>query len=409
METWRKNLYILVFCQFLVMAGMSLIMPFLPLYIQDLGIRERDEVTFWAGIVFGANFFTAFLFSPFWGSLADRYGRKIMILRSGFGMAIIVGLTGFATNVYHLLLLRLLNGVISGFIPASIALVATNTPKEHNGYALGLLQSGAVAGSIMGPFFGGLLAEWIGFRGIFFITGTAILLATLLVWLGVRETFMPAQQEKGSHLWRDFRKIYKREPLPTLFGVGFFIQFSLLNSLPLLPVFVQELQTSGEYIAFFSGLVTAVTGLANMLASPKLGKLGDRWGAERVLFFSLLAAAFLFVPHAFVGSVWQLLAVRFLLGFSLGGLLPAVNALVRRYAPKGMESRTYGYSNSAVFLGNMLGPIFGGYLAAFLSLRGIFLLTSAILLLNALWVKYKFSESGKRQEEEREGNLAKLE
>lgn len=167
-DGWKRNLFILTISQFLVMSAMTMIIPFLPLYLGDLGVTDPKVVSIWAGFIFGANFLTAFLFSPFWGKVADKYGRKMMILRSGFGMALVISLTGFATGPISLLLLRLLNGVISGFIPASIGLVSTNTPKERVGYALGFLQSGTVAGGICGPLIGGVLAQAFGYRMIFF-------------------------------------------------------------------------------------------------------------------------------------------------------------------------------------------------------------------------------------------------
>jgi len=163
MEMWKRNLIILYVGQFLVMAAMSTVTPFLPLYLQQLGITDPEEVRFWSAVIFGANLFTAFIFSPIWGKLADRYGRKVMLVRSGISMAIIITLMGFATNHFQLLLLRLLNGMMAGFIPAAIALTATNTPKERSGYALGILHSGSVGGTICGPLLGGFMADSFGF------------------------------------------------------------------------------------------------------------------------------------------------------------------------------------------------------------------------------------------------------
>ena len=239
MEQWRRNLYILWGAVFLLMAAMTSVIPFLPLHIeQNMGIQSEDMIATWAGLIFGANFFTAFLFSPFWGNMADKYGRKLMILRSGFGMAIVITLMGLATNVYQLLLLRLLNGVIAGFNPAAIALVATNTPKERVGFALGTLQSGAVAGSIIGPLLGGLLAEYIGFRQIFLYTGILILISTFIVLFFVKEEFMPSAKAQEKSFVKDFNTIIGTQPLLALFGVSFLVQFAALNVMPILPLYI---------------------------------------------------------------------------------------------------------------------------------------------------------------------------
>ncbi|TCS78236.1 DHA1 family multidrug resistance protein-like MFS transporter [Tepidibacillus fermentans] len=379
-------MYILWGAVFLLMAAMSSIMPFLPLYIhQDMGIQSEEQVAMWSGLIFGANFLTAFLFSPLWGKLSDKYGRKIMILRSGFGMSIVISLMGLATNVYHLLLLRLLNGMIAGFNPAAIALVATNTPKERVGYALGMLRSGAVAGSIIGPFLGGFLADYIGFRHIFFYTGVLILIAAIIVLFMVKEDFTPRETEESGSFVKDFKLIAGTQPLIQLFVVAFMIQFATLNVNPVLPLFVQQLDPPGGRVSFFAGLVAAMAGFAEMMAAPRLGKLGDKIGPQKVLFYTMIGAALLFLPQGFSTNIWQLLLWRFLLGLTVGGLLPSVNALTHRFAPKGLESTTFGYSNSATFLGNMIGPITGGFLAGHIGLNGVFFVTAILLLLNGIW------------------------
>ncbi|MFO7264263.1 MAG: multidrug transporter [Bacillaceae bacterium G1] len=390
MELWKRNLLILWIASFFFMSSMSMVIPFLPLYVQELGVDDPDQVMSWAGLIVGANFLSAFLFAPLWGALGDRFGRKLMVLRSGFGMAITVSLMGFATSPLQLLLLRFLNGMISGFIPAATSLIAVTTPKEKVGQALGIFQSGHVAGTIMGPFLGGLLAEWIGFREIFHYTGIVILLMTLLVWLAVREQFKKPTEKQKKAMKGAFSTIIRTQPLLPLFTVGFLIQFSIMSAQPLLPLFVQEVHPTSEYVAFFAGLVPAVTGLANMVAAPFLGRLGDRKGTQYVLFYSLLGAACFSVPQAFVHSIGALLVVRFLLGLCIGGLTPSVNALIRKFAPAGQESTTFGYANSALFMGNMLGPILGGLLAGFIGIRGVFLLGAVLFAVNLLWVKYVF-------------------
>lgn len=387
MEAWQRNLYVLCAALFVVMLGMSMIMPFLPLYIQqDFGISDPHEVTAWAGVIFGANFLTAGIVSPIWGNLADKYGRKIMILRSGFSMSVIVALTGFANSIWMLLGLRLLNGTVGGIIPASTALIASTAPQERAGWAQGMLQSFVTAGSIMGPLAGGLLADRIGFRMIFVVTGSLIFLATLTVTFLVKETFVRPEAEERTSLVQDARIIFSTRPLPAIFLVTVMIQFALFSIIPVLPIYVQSLQGTGENVAFYAGLVAAAMGAANVLASPQLGKLGDRYGSQKILLICLVVAAVLFIPQALVSTVWQLIGLRFLLGLCLGGLLPSVYALLRRFTPTEMISRVYGYNNSFISVGSMLGPMIGGFMAGYVSMSGVFLLTSALLFVNAIWV-----------------------
>lgn len=370
-----------------------MVIPFLPIYIQELGVTEEDKISLWSGVIFASTFVTSFIMHPIWGQLSDRVGRKIMVIRSGLGMAIVIILMGFATNVWHLFILRVLYGTVAGFIPASTALASANTPKERAGFAMGTLQSGAVAGTILGPLIGGLLAGWVGFRPIFFVTGFLALVATLLVLFIVKEDFdkkKAAQQPKISILesWKQIREI---RHLPALFAVTFMIQFSIIGSMPQIPLFIQQMHVAPEWLAFYAGLVSAITGISNMIASPILGRVGDRIGSQSILAICLLGAAICYIPQAFVMNVWQLLIVRFISGCFIGGLIPSVNALIRQYTPDGMEGRAYSFNSSSFALGNMLGPVFGGLIAGYLGIRPIFIISAILLFINFIWIKKQFT------------------
>lgn len=366
-----------------------MVIPFLSLYLQfDLGLTDKHEIGLWAGVIFAGNFVTSFIFQPIWGKLADRYGRKMMLLRSGFGMAIVMALMGFATNPWHLLLLRMLNGTISGFNPASVALISATTPKNRMGFAMGTIQSGGIAGTILGPFMGGLLADTIGFRPIFYLTGALLFAASLLALFVVKEPFdrVKAAARVQASVIEGFRRLTRIPELTSLFAVTFLIQFAMMSPMTLMPLYVQELHGTTANLAFFAGFVGSVTGLSNLIASPLLGRLSDRVGAERVLGVALVGAALAFIPQAFAGTVWQLLLARFVLGIFLGGLIPAVNALIRKYTPDGMESRAYSFNSSTLGLGNMIGPITGGALSGWIGIQGLFIVSAVMLLVNAAWV-----------------------
>ena len=369
-----------------------MVTPFLSLYLaQDLGVTGEREIGLWAGFIFAANFLTSFIFQPLWGKLADKYGRKIMLLRSGFGMAIVIALMGLATSPWHLLFLRLLNGTISGFNPAAVALVSGTTPKKQMGFAMGTVQSGQVAGTILGPLIGGILADLVGFRPIFYITGSLIFVASMLALFLVREKF---DREEASHLPQQsvlegLRELTKAPQLPALFAVTFLLQFAMVSPMSLLPLYVLKLHGTAENLAFFAGVVSAVAGISNMITSPLLGKLSDKVGSHRILTFALIGAALTLIPQAFVHSVWQLVAIRFLMGVFMGGLLPSVNSLIRKYTPDGMESRAFGFNSSTLALGNMIGAVVGGFLSGFIGIEGLFIISGVLLLINVVWVRTK--------------------
>ncbi|MWC28890.1 MFS transporter [Paenibacillus sp. MMS18-CY102] len=389
MEQWKKNLIVLWIGQFLVMAGMTMIIPFLSLYLQsDLGVHGEHNVAMWSGVIFAANFVTSFVFQPFWGKLSDRIGRKPMLLRSGFGMAAVMVLMGFATGPWQLLLLRMVNGTISGFNPASVSLVSTTTPKNRIGFAMGTLQSGAIAGTILGPFIGGLLADAVGFRPIFYITGTLLFLASLLSMFVVKENFNreAAAAKVQMSVTEGLRRLSRVPQIPALYAVTFLIQFAMMSPMTLIPLYVQKLHGTTENLAFYAGFVGSVTGLSNMISSPLLGRLSDRVGGEKILGIALIGAAVMFIPQAFVHTVWQLLLSRFALGIFLGGLVPSVNALLRKYAPEGMATRAFSFNSSTLGLGNMVGPITGGVLSGWTGIEGLFLISAVFMFANAFWV-----------------------
>ncbi|BFT69306.1 MFS transporter [Paenibacillus sp. P36] len=388
MEKWKRNLYILYVGQFLAMASTSSITPFLPLYLQELGLTDPKKVLFWSGMIYGANLLTAFLFSPIWGKLADRYGRKVMLVRSGIGMAITITLMGVATSPVHLLLLRLVNGVLSGFGPAAIALTATNTPKERSGYALGILHSGAVAGTICGPLLGGLMADHFGLREVFFYTGISIFVAALIVIFGVKEKFeKKVKTEKKTDLIQDFKLIVARKPIASLFVSSAILRAAMIGTLPLIPLYVQHLAAGSDNLVVLAGITSASMGIANMITAPYLGKLGDKYGSHRIFVYAVLGAIVFSIPQAFVHQLWQLIVLRFCTGACIGGMMPSMNVLIRQYAPAGMESRTYSYVNCAVLLGGLAGSLGMGAIASNFGLPMIFLCAAGLLIMSNIWMR----------------------
>lgn len=390
MPQWKKNLAVLWFGQLLVMGGMTLILPFLSLFLQEeLGIHNTHAAATWAGVIFAGNFVTSFLFQPLWGKLSDRYGSKIMLLRSGFGMAIVMVLMGFVQNPWQLLALRLLNGTISGFNPAATSIVAKMTPQERIGFAMGTLQSGGIAGTLLGPLIGGILADHIGFRAIFYVTGVCLFLASLLTTFIVKEA--PATAPKNGQptmsVYAGIRSLIQIPQIMVLVTATFLIQFAMLGPMPVMPLYVKQLL--GEHhpnIALWAGMVGSAAGLSNMFASPLLGKLSDRIGQRRVLLMSMAGAALMFIPQALATTVPMLLVSRFLQGIFLGGLIPSVNALLRKHSPQGMEARVISLNSSTLSLGNMVGPIIGGVLSSYTGLAGVFVVSAFMLVINIIWV-----------------------
>lgn len=388
MKNWKSNLYIIWLGQFIAMLGMSMVVPFLPLYIRELGLIDNQQVAKWSGFVFSGPFLFSFLLVPFWGFLGDRYGRKLMVIRALFGLAIAQILIGLSQNVYHLLIGRLIQGLMSGFVPAAMALVASTTPKEKTGYALGLLQTATSGGTVLGPFVGGFLADHIGIRPIFFITATFCLISALLVILKVREDksqFSKSNESlKGNYIF-----VFRSSQLRLIILMIVFVQISIAFNQPLFALYAETLHIDKKFIASIAGLLYGVMGVFTMLGSPFWGKYNETHLVNKSIAIAAFTAAFSYSLHYFIYNPYLLGFVRAILGLALGGLLPVLYTLVSLNSPIEKRGGIMGIASSAQVLGNLLGPTLSGLLASQIGIRPIFLVSAFVLSLVGMAGYYK--------------------
>ncbi len=388
MPIWKRNLIVCWFGIFVASVGMSQIAPVLPLYIKHLGVASAALIVQFSGFAFGVTFIISAIFSPIWGHAADKFGRKPMLLRASLGMAAVVGSMGFARNVYVLIGLRLLEGTITGYSTACTTLIATQTDKDHVGWALGTLSTAGIAGSLLGPMIGGYIGDNLGLQNVFFITGAMLLISFITTALFVQESFVREDKKTLS-----FREIWNTVPEKsltiTMFVTFFVLTVALYSVEPIVTVYVSQLSRTTSHVALMAGMVFSASGLANIIAAPRLGKLSDRIGPQKVMLVSLVVAGLIFIPQAFVRNPWQLMALRFLLGLTMGGLIPSVNILIKKITPDSLTGRVFGFNMSAGYLGVFGGAVLGGQVAAHLGIRYVFFITSALLLMNAVWVYFK--------------------
>lgn len=390
MESWKVNLISIWFGCFFTGMAISQILPFLPLYIQQLGVESHQALTLWAGLTFSVTFMVSAIVSPMWGSLADRKGRKLMLLRASFGMGAVIFLQAFVTQAWQLLLLRALMGLTSGYIPNALALVASQVPRERSGWALSTVSTGQISGVLAGPLLGGLLADWLGLRSVFLVT-SGLLMVSFFITLFLIKEGVPRMAKKQDKL--SGREVFRSLSHPTLVICLFFttlvIQLCNGSISPILTLFVRDLAPDVQNIAFLSGFIAAIPGVAALFSAPRLGKLGDRIGAERVLIAALSFSIVLFVGMAFVTSVTQLGILRFLLGFADGAMMPAVQTLLVRYSSEQVTGRIFGYNQSFMYLGNVVGPLMGAGVSAVGGFRWVFIATALVVLVNT-WQLRRF-------------------
>ena len=367
--------------------------PFLPLYLQQIGIAEREALKIWSGIIFSAPFMVSAFLQPIWGILGDRHGRKPMVVRAMLGLALANFLMGFTQTALQLLILRFFQGSLAGFVAPSLALMASCTPKEKIGQSLGTLQSALVSGMIVGPLLGGVLAHFVGYRAIFFWTAFLGLCGACIVILSVKEEFVRQEKKKEAGLREHLRYIFHSPELRAMLFLAILVQCSIVIVAPFLSLYVEYLKVTPEYIGIMTGLVFGITGVTNAVTAPLWGRRGDRTGYRRILQFSLAGLAFFTLPQALVTNVYQLLILRAGLGAFASGVMPTINTIVRGSTEEKDRGGIYGIFQSGLLVGNVAGPLIGGFLSASLGLRSIFLITSGIFLLTLLWERKAFSES----------------
>jgi len=379
---WRRNLAVCVAGSFTTIVAMTLLLPFLPLYVEQLGVHDRAAIVEWSGLAYGATFFTAALCAPLWGRLADRYGRKPMLIRASLGMAVAMSLIGMATTVWQLVALRLLAGFLGGYASGSNVLVATQTPRARSGWALGVLASGIMAGNLAGPLIGGALPPLIGIRKTFWLAGAAIFVIFLATSFLIKEA-RPVRAPGAAKPAGTWSLVPDKRPVVAMLLVGCLLMLANMSIEPIITVYVQQLVADATRVTWVAGLVMSAAALGSILSAARLGKLGDRIGHWRVLTGGLAAAALLLIPQAFVTAGWQLVALRFLMGLALGGLLPCVTSLIRHHAPARATGMLLGYATSSQYVGQVAGPLIGGFIGGHLGMRPVFLGTSLLLAAGA--------------------------
>ena len=386
--SWKDNLRIAWLGSFLTGACISLVVPFMPIFVEQLGV-EPSQVTFYSGLAISVSAISAACVSPLWGILADRYGRKPMMIRAGLAMTITMGGLAFVPNVYWLLALRLLNGVFTGFVPNATALIASQVPKDKSGYALGTLSSGVVAGTLTGPFVGGMIAEVFGIRNVFLMVGGFLFLAAILTIFFIKEDFQPVPKEKALPTKELFTSVKYPYLLFNLFATSFVIQVAAQSVGPILALYIRDLGQK-ENLLFVSGLIVSSMGLSSMMSSGVLGRLGDKVGNHRLLIVAQAYSALIYLLCASASTPLELGIYRFLFGLGTGALVPGINALLSRMTPKAGISRVFAFNQVFFYLGGVIGPLAGSVVAEQFGYHSVFYATAACVALSCLFNLIQF-------------------
>lgn len=388
MAGWRRNLYVLCAVQVLSVAGFSLVFPFLPLYVAELGVATKGSVAFWSGLVFSSQAVTMMISSPLWGAVADRYGRKPMLIRASLGGALMVALMGFAQSAEQLVMIRTVQGLLTGVVSATSALVASTVPKEKSGESLGLIQTGTWVGVAVGPLIGGLVGETLGYRASFWVTGGALAMAGIAAIFWVQEEFTPLPVRERVKLWEGYRNLLRVPDMGPIYSISFLQSLGRSVTMPIMAFVFVGLLSSNEGVAAITGLSMGAKAAVGSVSAVYLGRLSDSIGHEKVLTAGALLAVLVYLPQMFVVNAWQLVFLQALTGISAGAIMPATSALLNLRTPRGAHGTTFGLVNSVNSGGRMLAPMLGAAVFPLIGIRGVFGVTTLVYLLLALVALY---------------------
>ncbi|HZC79931.1 MAG TPA: MFS transporter, partial [Ktedonobacterales bacterium] len=331
--SWRTSLTVVCVAQATAMLAFGFVLPFLPLYLREIGVTPDSAVVFWSGALVTSTGISLAIFSPIWGALADRHGRKVMVLRSLLVGGVIIALMGLVQNVGQFLVLRILQGVFTGTIAASTALVASIVPRDRIAASMGQLQTSVYVGIAAGPVLGGLIAQAVGIRGTFFVAGAMLFAAGLLVWQFVHEHFTPPSLTRRPAFFKTLGIGLRSRTLLPLMVTLLVVQLGTAIVLPILPLYVERLSSATDPVKLYAGLSYGATAVFSALAAVSYSRLVDRNGYRRILIYACFGAAVFYLPQAFAQNIGEFLLLRAGLGIFFGVLIPATNAIVALSTP----------------------------------------------------------------------------
>lgn len=383
MINWKRNLYVMWICQFLAMIGMSSIVPFLPLFVRDLGVTSIEETSKWSGLVFAGPFFVSFFLSPFWGNLGDKYGRKLMTIRAIFGLGLAQLLIGFSQDINQLFVGRLLQGALSGFLPAAMALIASNTPEDKTGYALGILQSSTAAGTVLGPLFGGLISDLLSFRAVFFVVAALLAFVGIAIMIFVKEEKLETKKENFTLIenWK-YVIFNKKFLIPSILIMLTALGISFVR--PIFVLYIETLEINKNYLPTITGALYSIVGIFSIFSAYWWGKKVEIFGLSKSVMMAALLTGLMYTLHFVITKPYYLIPVRTVLGFGYGALLPLLFTAISKNVSKDRRGGVMGVSSSFQIIGNLVGPLFGGYAGAVIGFSFSFLITGFIFLIIAI-------------------------
>lgn len=373
------------------MVGMSSIVPFLPLFVRELGVTTIEETSKWSGLVFAGPFFVSLFLSSVWGNMGDKYGRKLMTIRATFGLAIAQIIIGFSSDVNQLFIGRLIQGGLSGFLPAAMSLIASNTPEEKTGYALGVLQSSTAAGTVLGPLFGGVISDFLSFRTVFFVVSGLLTIVGFAIIFFVEEDKRKTSKENSSVIenWK-FVLADKKLLIPAFLIMLTSLGISFVR--PIFVLYVEQLEINKNFLPTIAGSLYSIVGIFSVYSAYWWGKKTEKIGLQKSLIIASIITGAMYILHSAISDPYLLIPVRTILGFGYGAISPLLFTRISNNVAKDRRSGVLGIGSSFQVMGNLIGPLLGGYAGAVIGIKFSFIITGLFFLLIAITSNFKMKD-----------------
>ena len=378
--SWKKNLIYILIAQLIAMIGMSSCVPFLPIYVRQLGVTDMNEAKFWSSMVFAGPYFLSIFLVPTWGRLGDKYGRKLMLVRSIFGLAIAMFLQGFAQNVVQLFLLRVFQGALSGFIAASLSFVSVETPWNRKGYAMSMLQSAQSAGNIIGPFVGGVLSDFIGIRPVFFAVALLCTISGMLIVVFVKEGNETSHENETSSEKFGLRNLIKNKELKLLLILIILSQAGIQFTMPVFPFFLEELHIPDGYLSTITGFMVGSVGVFSIIFSPSWGRRNDRKDYKKTLGVASLIVGLATMMQLFIPHWMGLIPFRIIIGIFIAAIVPTLYSTLSKKSNERHIGETMGYASSANLFGALVSFLLCSYVSSNFGLIWVFIISGTMLI-----------------------------
>ncbi|WP_462133002.1 MFS transporter [Veillonella tobetsuensis] len=381
-----RNVWIITISMTILAVCYTMIIPFLPIYLLELGV-SKDDVALWSGLVFGITFLIAGIMAPIWGKIADNKGKKRMALRAGFAIAVSYFLIGLVTDQYQLLLGRAFVGFANGFYPAAMTMVSLSVDEKRVGRALGIFQMGLILGNVIGPFLGGAVESVVGMRPVFYVSGIAVFIATLAVLFFVKEPRIASKKvedttatKQKTSLREDFKAVSEKPVLVRLLWIFFFMQCAIMMLQPILALYVGDMQGTMEGAAIISGSILSIGGLAGALTTNLWVRIGERRGYFRTISYCMIGSGIVLLLQSLPVGIWWFGVLQVLIGSCIVGINPSLSAAVTLNTEPGFRGRMFGMTTTAQQFGSMVGPVFASLVSTYIGISYVFSITGALLL-----------------------------